>query len=133
VNGWFSDGAGPAGGASFTGITPNRIVDTRDPASTIATMTAGDTRLVATAGRGGVPATARAVVANITVTDTSGAGYLTAYPSAAAAPLASDLNFSPGGTVPNLVVVQLGPDGNFSVSNAGGRAALIVDVVGYYD
>jgi len=30
VNGWFSDGTVAAGGSTFTGMTPYRIVDTRD-------------------------------------------------------------------------------------------------------
>jgi hypothetical protein len=51
-----------------------------------------------------------AVVPNVTVTEPAGTGWLTLYPTGAAQPNASDLNFAPGETRPNLVVVQVGTD-----------------------
>ena len=56
-----------------------------------------------------VPATAKAVVMTVTITGTAGQGYVTAFPSGDA-PLASALNFSPGATKSNQVVVGVGPD-----------------------
>jgi hypothetical protein len=47
-------------------------------------------------------------------------------------PLASNLNWVPGQTVPNLVVVKLGPDGKVILFNSGGNVDVIVDVVGWY-
>ena len=62
-------------------------------------------------GRTVVPPTARAVVANVTATDTTAPSYLTAWPDQAPQPLASDLNWTAGQTVPNLMVVELGANG----------------------
>jgi len=74
-----------------------------------------------------------AVVVNLTATQPTAGSYLTAYPSGTSRPLASDLNFGPGQTIPNLVVVKLGAGGKFSVYNAQGNTHVIADVVGYYD
>jgi hypothetical protein len=47
-------------------------------------------------------------------------------------PVASDLNFVGGQTVPNLVVVKVGTDGKINIFNAFGSAHVVVDVVGWY-
>jgi hypothetical protein len=99
----------------------------------------GGTIRLQVAGQGGVPATTdpirpTAVVLNVTVTDTTSAGYLTLYPSdATSQPLASDLNWTAGLTVPNLVVVKLGADGKVAIFNGAGSTDVIVDVVGWYN
>ena len=79
-----------------------------------------------------MPSDATAIVANITVTDTTAPSYLTVYPDGVARPTASDLNWSRGQTVPNLCVIKLGSDGNFRLYNAAGQTHVIVDVVGWY-
>jgi hypothetical protein len=48
-------------------------------------------------------------------------------------PTASNLNYTPGVTVANLVLVKLGPDGAIGIANAFGTAHVIADVVGYFD
>jgi hypothetical protein len=73
-----------------------------------------------------------AVVINVTVTNPSAPSYLTAWPDGASRPVASDLNYAAGQTVPNLVVVKLGPTGSIDLYNAAGTADVIVDVVGWY-
>ncbi len=55
-----------------------------------------------------------------------------AWPDGVAQPLASDLNFTGGLTVPNLVVVKLGTNGVVALYNAFGSVDVIVDVVGWY-
>jgi hypothetical protein len=47
-------------------------------------------------------------------------------------PLASDLNFLPGQTVPNLVVLQLGASATFRIYNPAGSTDVVIDVVGFY-
>jgi hypothetical protein len=47
-------------------------------------------------------------VMNTTITEPSGQGFLTVYPYGTTRPLVSNLNFDPGQTVPNLVMVQVG-------------------------
>lgn len=69
---------------------------------------------------------------NVTVTGTTGTGYLTVFPSGSARPLASDQNWSPGTTRANLVVARLGPDGRVAIFNSAGSTHVIVDVLGFY-
>jgi hypothetical protein len=79
-----------------------------------------------------IPANASAVVANATVTDTTAASYLSIFPDKTTRPTASDLNWSPGETVPNLVVAKLGLDGAWSLYNSQGTTNAISDVEGWY-
>ena len=141
VVGWFTDGSDPAAtGSIFRGLTPARITDTRPgsgQANAGLTLGASGILSVAVAGQGGVPvvggpAAPTAAVLNVTVTGASAASFLTVYPSGAVRPLASNLNWVPGLTVPNLVVVKLGPDGKVNVFNSAGSVDVIVDVVGWY-
>jgi serine protease len=71
-------------------------------------------------------------VLNVTVTNTTQSSFLTVWPTAKAQPPVSDLNWAPGQTVPNLVVVELGSDGAVQVFNAAGSTDVIVDVSGWY-
>ena len=52
-----------------------------------------------------------AVVMNVTVTNTTAASYLSVYPTGVAQPYTSNLNWTPGDTVPNLVAVTAGNSG----------------------
>ncbi len=139
VGGWFTDGSdSTAAGGQFTGLSPLRLLDTRNGTGGASTPVAGGSALlVQAAGQGGVPATSaavppRAVVLNVTVTNTTAPSFLTVYPSDATRPTASDLNWTPGQTVPNLVVVKLGADGKVAIFNAAGSTDVIADVVGWY-
>jgi hypothetical protein len=73
-----------------------------------------------------------AVVMNVTVTNPTAPSYLTVWPDGAARPVASDLNYVAGLTVPNLVVVKLGASGSIDLYNAFGTSDVIADVVGWY-
>jgi hypothetical protein len=127
VNGYFTDGT--ASGALFRPLVPNRILDTRGGTS----LGPGETRPLAVAGSGGVPATtATAVVLNVTVTAPTTASDLVIWPDGTTMPNASDLNFVSGQTVPNFVVVKLSAGGAIDIFNAFGRTHVIVDVVGWY-
>ena len=49
-------------------------------------------------------------------------------------PVASNLNYRPGQTIPNLVVVGVGNNGAISITNASiGTVDLIADVAGYFN
>jgi hypothetical protein len=72
------------------------------------------------------------VALNVTVTDPTSASHLTAWPSGRARPLASNLNYVAGQTVPNMVVVKVGEGGKVDLFNAAGSADVIVDVAGWY-
>ncbi len=129
VVGYFSG----SGGTAFTPVTPSRILDTREangvPGRT--PVAGGSTTVVPVAGRGGVPADAKAVVMTLTTTGITRNGYVTAWSGVGARPGVSDVNTWTGHTVANLVVVQLGA-GNVSLFNAGNSATLVGDVLGYF-
>src|SRR5713226_9420525 len=94
----------PVGG-TYHPLTPARILDTRFSSR----LGPGVTINVQITGKGGVPtAGVSAVVLNVTATDISQAGFLTVYPQGGSVPLASNLNFNAGQTVPNLVTVGVG-------------------------
>ncbi|HMC40066.1 MAG TPA: hypothetical protein VKI19_10425, partial [Acidimicrobiales bacterium] len=139
VNGWFTDGAAQITGVQFTGVSPLRILDTRDgTGGYTGPLPARGTLSVIVAGRGGVPgmdspAAPAAVVMNVTATDTTAGSFFTIYPSDAQQPVIADLNWPPGGTIPNLVVVKLSPDGRANVFSFSGSVDVIADVVGWYN
>ncbi|EQD68480.1 hypothetical protein B2A_00418, partial [mine drainage metagenome] len=72
------------------------------------------------------------MVLNMTVTATTKSSFLTVYPGGQSRPMASDLNWAPGATVANLVVVEVGSSGMITAYNNGGSAQVIADVEGYY-
>jgi hypothetical protein len=128
VNGYFTDSSGT--GSSFVPLTPSRILDTRISGTPLG---AGATMTVTVAGNGGVPATgAKAVVLNVTVVNPTAASALTVWPDGVPRPVSSDLNFTAGQTVPNLVVVKLSASGQIDIFNVFGTTNVIVDVVGWY-
>ena len=77
-----------------------------------------------------VPASAAAVLLNVTIVNPAAGGYLTVFPTGVTMPTASNINFGTGQTVPNLVEVALGSGGNISLYSAAATDA-IVDVEGY--
>ncbi len=118
----------------YTPLTPARILDTRDGTGGVTgPIGSGSTAIVQVAGRGGVPASGAAAVAlNVTATQPTADGFLTIYPSGTARPVASNLNFSPGKTVPNMVVVKLGTGGAVDVFNSAGTTHVLFDVAGWF-
>jgi hypothetical protein len=104
-------------------------IDTRNGNGPIG---AGGTLTLPIVGQNGVPATSKAVVLNVTVTNPTGPSFLTVWPHGATQPLASDLNYVSGLTVPNLVVVKVGSSGAVDFYNGSGSADVIVDIVGWY-
>ena len=131
VDGYY----GPGSGQGFTSLTPARICDTRASNTTEChgmTLSAGGILKVQVTGQGGVPVGATAVVANVTATGPSAQSFLTAYADGASRPLASNLNFTAGQTVPNRVIVPLSAGGALDLYNAAGTVNAIVDVDGYF-
>ncbi|MBL8172362.1 MAG: isopeptide-forming domain-containing fimbrial protein [Acidobacteria bacterium] len=119
--------------------TPMRVVDTRpnegncdNVSAPIAAGTSLTTLARITCGNVTIPATARAIVGNITVINqTSQAGYLTLYPDGVAPPLAANMIYGPNGILANNFTVGLSADGRFNVF--GERTIhIIVDISGYF-
>ncbi len=138
-------------------VTPYRILDTRcslnpyptgttasycsslpsqneqlsqPPANESINVTVGGTG----SGADSVPLTAEAAVLNVTAITSSStpAGYLTLYPAGTSSPLASNINYTGGEAVPNLVTVTLGKSGMVSVLSDSQGVNIVIDVEGYY-
>ncbi len=78
-----------------------------------------------------VPADASAIVANLTVTASSGEGFWTAWPAGGARPDASVLNTeSAGQTRAALTIVPISPQGFDVFASIGGH--VLVDIAGYF-
>ena len=58
-------------------------------------------------------------------------GFLTVYPGGAIRPLSSNLNYVTGQTIPNAVIVGLGPTGTVDIFSLA-ASHVVVDVVGYF-
>jgi hypothetical protein len=134
VVGFYSDGAGPAG-SRFHGVNPFRLFDTRTGATGVpaAPIAQGGVLSVSVRGTGVVPPNATALIMNVTVTAPSTAGYVTVFPGDVGVPVASNLNFVAGETIPNLVTVRVPQDGIIKFFNSSGATHVIADIVGYYD
>ncbi|MEZ5236935.1 MAG: hypothetical protein R2755_02385 [Acidimicrobiales bacterium] len=125
-----SGGSTPPATQLFTGTTPWRAIDTRDSGVPV---TAGQPLSVQVGGvDGGAPLNAVAVAVNVTVVDPTAGGYLTAYPGNVGAPTASTINYNPGQTIANAVVVGMAPDGTINLAVGAGTAHAIVDVMGWF-
>jgi hypothetical protein len=66
------------------------------------------------------------------VTGTSDPSYLTVWPKGGTQPTVSNINWTAGQTVPNLVQVTLGTGGKVDVANAVGSTDVIIDLEGYF-
>ena len=114
----------------FAPLSPARIVDTRSSIGATRLAAGSITRIQIT-GHGGVPAGAKALLANVTVTGPDGPGFLTMWNCSASQPEVSTLNFSTNETVANAATVPLDVSGRLcAFSNVS--ADLLIDVGGYY-
>jgi uncharacterized protein YkwD len=121
INGWFTDGSAAASSEGlFVAQTPARALDSRKSGSM-----AGKSMLDL-----GVPSGSIAVSANLTLTDTAGAGYLSAWAAGGAMPTVSSVNaVGPGQTVANHAIIPTSGAARFF---ADMTTNLIVDYDGYY-
>ena len=82
---------------------------------------------------GQLPATGVSAVAlNVTVTQATAPSFLTAWPAGYPRPATSNLNFGPGETVANHVIVRVGKEGWVNFYNLAGQAHVVLDLVGWY-
>jgi hypothetical protein len=136
LDGYYAAGAAEAGGSFFNSFGPIRVLDTRygiggyrvpvGPGQTISLLINGaGSSIVNEAG-------VTAVVLSVTATNPTASSYVTVYADGTTRPLASNLNFTAGETIPNLVVVPVGADGEVDFYNNSGSVDLIADVAGYF-
>jgi len=121
----------------FTPTTPFRFTDTRDSVRVEVNAGQAGARLAASqilvvqiAGVRGVPATARAISANMTVADATGNGFVTAFPCGAL-PTASNVNYEPSAPVANAAELPLSATGAICIFSSN-AAQVIVDVNGWW-
>jgi ELWxxDGT repeat protein len=118
------------GSTDFFTVTPCRLVDTRETGGALSPETP---RRVQTAGPCGIPATARAVAVNVTVTGATGAGHLLLYRDGIQPPATTVLNFTTGATRANNAIVEIGQGGILARASLTGTVHVIVDVTGYFE
>ncbi|MFE5720294.1 peptidoglycan recognition protein family protein [Streptomyces erythrochromogenes] len=120
-------------GAKHSNLGPKRLMDTRSGLGVAkAPVGAGGVVTLTVAGVEGVPAEGvTAVVLNVTATNPSTAGHVSVYPHGTIRTSASNLNFTAGQTIPNLVIVPV-VDGKVSFYNNAGTVDLIADITGYF-
>ncbi|MGW5419141.1 hypothetical protein [Streptomyces sp. NPDC003943] len=123
-----------AGLGTFRPMSPTRLMNTIAGVGVPqGKVGAGKTVTLQVAGKAGIPATGvTAVVMNVTAVAPTAAGYVSVFPAGTARPATSNLNFTAGKTIPNLVVVPLSADGKVSFYNHSGSVDLLADVSGYY-
>jgi hypothetical protein len=124
----------PSASAKFYGVTPCRVVDTRNPDGPLAgpALAAGASRAFTVGGACGVPADATAVALNVTATGATSSGSLTLYPGTGPAPEASSLNFTERTRANNVTMGIVGGVLSVLDRQENGSVDLILDVSGYY-
>ncbi len=133
------DASGVVGPASaLVGLTPARVLDTRDNGTTVdQLMQAGgrrdaDSQLrLPIGGRGGVPDDASAVIVNVTAVAPNARGFVTVDACGQDLPLSSSLNVEAGVNRANEIVAGL-DDGDLCLY-ASTEMHLVVDVVAALD
>jgi uncharacterized repeat protein (TIGR01451 family) len=128
----------PSGGDFYT-LTPCRVIDTRNPPGSAGlggpALTANNVRVFQVSGACGIPITAIAIAATITVTQPGAEGNVRIYPAFVNIPLISTINYSRGQTRANNGVIPLyvGQIAAFAAQAGGTTVHLIVDVTGYFE
>lgn len=115
----------------FYTATPCRILDTRSthpPA-----LQPNQMRTFQVSGVCGIPATAKAISANLTAVSAGALGDLNIFRADSAPPIASAISFIAGATRGNNAVVSLSETGTITVKcNSSAPVDFILDVNGYY-
>ena len=135
VEGWIGDNTNSYGEQGlFEGLPPARILDTRTSnGGHDFPLGPGQTLTLQVTGRGAAPSNeVAAVIMNVTVANPTASSYLTVWPKGVPRPLASNLNFSAGETIPNRVTVGVGSAGQVNFYNAAGSVNVIADVNGFF-
>ncbi len=134
ITGYYLAGT-PTERGTFVPLTPKRALDTRyGTGGTNGPVLANGSVILTATGSAGVPITGvAAIVVNVTAASPSAAGSITVHPDGSPTPYSSNLNFTAGQTVPNLVIGSLPDSGKIDLYNgSAGTVQLIGDVSGYF-
>jgi len=122
--------------SAFYTLTACRVVDTRSATGPLGgpALAAGTDRVFSVTGQCGIPATARSLSANVTVTQGTAGGDLRISAAGGALQLTSSINYRAGATRANNATIPLGASGGFSVHSdqGSGTVQVIIDVNGYF-
>jgi hypothetical protein len=136
---WRTCAARPGNLRLFT-LSPCRLVDTRQTPGPLGgpALVSGQSRTFDLDQSCSVPASAKALSLNVTVTRPTGAGYVTLGAGGCAVPATSTINFSAGRTRANNAIGTLAADGSghliaFGSVTGNGSVDLIIDVNGYFE
>lgn len=118
-------------GSTYVGVEPRRLVDTRE---TDAPLGPAEVRRLQVAGMAdGAPATATAVVLNVTAVGATRPTDIRVWPARAGEPpLVSNLNPPPGRPVAAAVVTGVGNGGEVAIRSTSGSVHVVVDLAGWY-
>lgn len=128
----------PSTGATsglYNPVNPDRVLGSLQAGQSVGQ---DSTTPVTVAGVDGVPSDATAVVVNITASDATNGGYVSAYAAGTSKPVVSNLNYAAGQIVANRAVVPVGSNGQIDLYNSfgpgvtSGSVNLDVDLDGYY-
>jgi hypothetical protein len=119
-------------------LTPCRVLDTRNATGALGgpALAANSTRNFTVTGVCGIPSTAKAISANLTVAAPTATGTLSVYPGNAFPFNATAMNYKAGQTRANNAMVMLATDGSgsFGIQNAAPAAVhFLLDVNGYFE
>jgi len=132
INGYFVPPASNT--LQFYPLTPCRVLDTRSPSGTFGgpQIAGGTSRSFPIPSSScGAPSNAAAYSFNVTVVPQGELGYITAWPTGQAQPLASTLNSLNGAVLANAAIVPAGSGGATSFF-ATNTTDLVVDINGYF-
>ncbi len=123
--------------SDYHSVVPARLMDTRLAPTVDGQFSNGGVRPVGEVvelqitGRGGVPAGAGGAMLNITATDATGGGYVTAWPCGGTPPNVSSLNYDTNAPRANAAFVALTGTGTVCLVVREATTNLVVDVTGY--
>jgi hypothetical protein len=132
VTGYFTHGTG---GYRYVPMTPARLLDTRYGNGLSTTLKANTPVSFQVSGRAVIPTGAKAITANLTVTDQTDKWAIYVGPDQIASPGSSNLNFVAGDIRANGVTVAINSAGQLSatyMSWPGNTTNLVCDVTGYF-
>src|ERR1019366_758049 len=114
----------------YAALTPRRVMDTRIGLGVPKAKVGPGAQVTLTIP--GLPTGTTAVALNVTATNATATSYLTVYPAGQTRPTVSDLNFTKGQTIANLVIAQVGAGNTVTFYNAAGTVDIVADLAGYY-
>lgn len=130
---------GDVGPLDFMGVTPCRLIDTRFDTplggGPPTQMQPAVERAFVVTGAGspcGIPDTAEAISATISVVAPVAAGFVTLFPGDELLPTVSSVNFGVGGVTNNNLFLKLSASGTVRAYSPTGPNDIILDVNGYF-